>query len=87
MLLTYDKGLDKYYGMIELAIDAGLFEKKGSRIVANDKSVYAKQILADPEQYFTEDVMAKLDVFAKERYSYGTGSEMAPENINTEESA
>lgn len=87
VLLTYDKGLDKYYGMIELAIDAGLFEKKGSRIVANDKSVYAKQILADPEQYFTEDVMAKLDSFAKERYSYGTGSEMAPENIDTEESA
>jgi RecA/RadA recombinase len=87
VLLTYDKGLDKYYGMIELAIDAGLFEKKGSRIVANDKSVYAKQILADPEQYFTEDVMAKLDVFAKERYSYGSGSEMAPENITIEESA
>ena len=87
VLLSYDKGLDRYYGMIELAIEAGLFEKKGSRIVANDKSVYAKQILADPEQYFTEDVMAKLDVFAKERYSYGTGSEMAPENINTEESA
>ena len=87
VLLTYDKGLDKYYGMIELAIDAGLFEKKGSRIVANDKSVYAKQILADPEQYFTPEVMAELDTFAKERYSYGTGSEMAPEGIDTEESA
>lgn len=87
VLLTYDKGLDKYYGMIELAIDAGLFEKKGSRIVANDKSVYAKQILADPEQYFTPEVMAELDTFAKERYSYGTGSEMAPEDIDTEESA
>ena len=88
VLLTYDKGLDKYYGMIELAIEAGLFEKKGSRIVANDKSVYAKQILADPEQYFTPEVMDVLDKFAMEKYSYGTaGSEMASEDITTEESA
>ena len=87
VLLTYDKGLDKYYGMIELAIDAGIFEKKGSRIVANGKSVYAKQILANPEEYFTQTVMDELDTFATRRYSYGTGSEMAPENIDTEESA
>ena len=87
VLLTYDKGLDKYYGMIELAIDAGIFEKKGSRIQAGDKSVYAKQILANPEQYFTPEVMEELDTFATGRYSYGTGSEMASEDINTEESA
>jgi RecA/RadA recombinase len=87
VLLTYDKGLDKYYGMIELAIDAGIFEKKGSRIVANGKSVYAKQILANPEEYFTQTVMDDLDTFATRRYSYGTGSEMAPEDIDTEESA
>jgi RecA/RadA recombinase len=88
VLLSYDKGLDRYYGMIELAIEAGLFEKKGSRIVANDKSVYAKQILADPEQYFTPEVMDVLDKFAQEKYSYGTaGSEMASEDITTEESA
>ena len=88
VLLSYDKGLDRYYGMIELAIEAGLFEKKGSRIVANDKSVYAKQILADPEQYFTSEVMAVLDKFAQEKYSYGTtGSEMASEDITSEESA
>ena len=87
VLLTYDKGLDKYYGMIELAIDAGIFEKKGSRIQAGEKSVYAKQILANPEEYFTPKIMEKLDEFAIRRYSYGTGPEMAPEDIDTEELA
>ena len=87
VLLTYDKGLDKYYGMIELAIDAGIFEKKGSRIQAGEKSVYAKQILANPEEYFTPKIMEKLDEFAIGRYSYGTGPEMAPEDIDTEELA
>ena len=87
VLLTYDKGLDKYYGMIELAIDAGIFEKKGSRIQAGEKSVYAKQILANPEEYFTPAIMEELDKFAIGRYSYGTGPEMASENIDTEELA
>tara|TARA_B100000575_G_scaffold238742_1_gene201146 strand:- start:330 stop:1130 length:801 start_codon:yes stop_codon:yes gene_type:complete len=87
VLLTYDKGLDKYYGMIELAIDAGIFEKKGSRIQAGEKSVYAKQILANPEQYFTPAIMEELDKFAIGRYSYGTGPEMASEDIDTEELA
>ena len=87
VLLRYDSGLDKYYGLIELACDAGIFEKAGSRIKANGKSVYAKQIMADPEVYFTDDVMAVLEEHVKERFSYGSGSEMASEDISTEESS
>ena len=73
--------------MVELAIEAGLFEKKGSRIQVGEKSVYAKQILAEPEKYFTEDVMVELEKHVKEKFSYGSGSEMASEDIDTEESA
>ena len=87
VLLNYTTGLDEYYGMIELAIEAGIFEKKGSRIQAGEKSVYAKQILANPEVYFTPEVMEVLEKFAQEKFSYGTGSEMASENIDSEESA
>lgn len=87
VLLRYDSGLDEYYGMVELAIEAGLFEKKGSRIQVGEKSVYAKQILAEPEKYFTDDVMVELEKHVKEKFSYGSGSEMASEDIDTEESA
>ena len=86
VLLRYDSGLDKYHGLIELACDAGIFEKAGSRIKANGKSVYAKQIMADPKAYFTDDVMQVLEQHVKERFSYGSGSEMASEDIDTEES-
>jgi RecA/RadA recombinase len=89
VLLSYDKGLDKYYGLIEMAIDAGIFEKKGSRIDAGGKSVYAKNILSNPEDYFTDEVMASLEEYAQRKYSYGkaSGSEMASEDISSEVSS
>lgn len=88
VLLSYKNGLDRHYGLIELAIECGLFQKNGSRILAGGKSVYAKNILANPEEYFTPEVMDALDIFAKEKYSYGTaGPEVAPEDIDTEEHA
>ena len=37
----------------------------------NGKKVYGKQILANPDEYFTEEVMQKLDEIAKEYFSYG----------------
>ena len=87
VLLRYDSGLDKYHGLIDLAVDAGIFEKAGSRIKANGKSVYAKQIMANPEEYFTPNLMAMIDQHLERKYSYGTGSEMASEVIDSEESA
>ena len=93
VLLTYDKGLDKYYGLIDVMVDMGQWEKKGSRIlICNDlptdgKSVYAKQIMADPEAYFSANMMAMIDQHLERKYSYGTGSEMASEDITSEESA
>ena len=69
------------------------FDLKKLRIlICNDlptdgKSVYAKQIMADPEAYFSANMMAMIDEYLERKYSYGTGSEMASEDINTEESA
>ena len=37
----------------------------------NGKKIYAKQILADPETYFTDDVMQALDEIAQKEFSYG----------------
>jgi hypothetical protein len=36
------------------------------------KKIYAKQILKDPEEYFTPEVMEKLDEIAKQEFSYGS---------------
>ena len=71
--LYYDeRGLDKYYGLLELGELGGLWKNVAGRYDLGDgKKIYAKQILADPEQYFTEEVMDKLDEIAKSTFSYG----------------
>ena len=60
--LYYDeRGLDRYYGLLELGEKHGVFKRKGNRIVVGESSVYPSAILADPDKYFTEEVMEKLE--------------------------
>ena len=71
--LFYDaRGLDKYYGLLELGEKYGVFERKGNRVVVGESSVYPSVILASPEKYFTEEVMEKLDWAASQEFKYGT---------------
>ena len=70
--LSYTKGLDKYYGLVELGEKHGIFNKVSTRYEMPDGSkVFGKQMLADPEKYFTDEVMTKLDEAAKIEFSYG----------------
>ena len=69
--LFYDKGLDRYYGLLELGEKYGVFTRKGNRIVVGDSSVYPSAILAEPEKYFTPELMQALDECAQKEFSYG----------------
>lgn len=69
--LFYDRGLDRYYGLLELGEKYGVFERKGNRIVVGESSVYPSVILKDPEQYFTPEIMKKLDEAAAKEFRYG----------------
>ena len=68
--LFYQKGLDRYYGLIELGLKYEVFEKKGTRIKVGDSSVYPKQMLENPEKSFTPEIMQALDECAKKEFSY-----------------
>ena len=67
-----DRGLDKYYGLLELGELGGMWKNVAGRYEINGKKVYGKQILAKPEEYFTEEVMQQLDEIAQQHFSYGT---------------
>ena len=70
--LYYDeRGLDKYYGLLELGEIGGLWKNVAGRYEMNGKKIYAKQILAEPETYFTDEVMQALDEIAQKEFSYG----------------
>ena len=71
--LYYDeRGLDRYYGLLELGEIGGVWKNVAGRYEMDGKKIYAKQILASPEEYFTEEVMEKLDTISKEYFSYGS---------------
>jgi len=71
--LYYDeRGLDRYYGLLELGELGGLWKNVAGRYEMNGKKIYAKQILADPETYFTDEVMQALDEIAQKQFSYGS---------------
>jgi len=71
--LYYDeRGLDRYYGLLELGELGGLWKNVAGRYEMNGKKVYAKNIYEEPEKYFTDEVMKKLDEIAIRTYSYGS---------------
>jgi len=70
--LFYDeRGLDKYYGLLELGEKYGVFERIGNRYKTDSGNVYPKVILANPEKYFTDEVMAQLEEAAHKEFTYG----------------
>ena len=68
-----ERGLDRYYGLLELGEIGGLWKNVAGRYEMGGKKVYAKQILADPDQYFTKEVMQALDEISNQQFSYGKG--------------
>ena len=70
--LTYDKGLDRYYGLLDLALAFDVFKKQGTRVLLpNGKTEYGKTINNNPEKFFTDDVMEQLEIVVNEYFKYG----------------
>ena len=71
--LTYSKGLDQYYGLLDLAEESGLFKKVSTRYELPEGSKqYAKTINNEPEKYFTKEILEKIDEYTKRKFTYGT---------------
>ena len=74
--LTYNKGLDKYYGLLQLAEKYDIFKKVSTKFELPDgRKVFGKTINDDPQSYFTDEVMEKLEEAAMKEYSYGGNNE------------
>ena len=70
--LYYDeRGLDKYFGLLELGELGDMWKNTAGRYQIDGKKLYAKEIYKNPEKYFTEEVLEKLDVIARGTFQYG----------------
>jgi RecA/RadA recombinase len=81
--LSYDSGLDRYYGLLDLALASGIFKKSSTRIeLPNGKTEFGKTINNNPEKYFTDEVMKRLETVVEGYFKYGNENR----TDNTEES-
>ncbi len=79
--LSYDTGLDRYYGLLDLALKHGVFEKSSTRVkLPNGKTEFGKTINNNPEKYFTEEVMESLEQAVNTEFKYGSNNEIRTDN-------
>lgn len=84
--LYYDhRGLDKYYGLIQLGQESGIIPRVGNRYEINGKKVGQNVIYANPEEYFTPELLKKLDEYAQKKFKYGSSFDEEP--VVTEDDA
>ena len=70
--LTYKEGLDRHYGLLELAEEAGIFKKVSTRYeVPDGTKVFGKQINDNPDKYFTKEILKQIDEYAQTKFTYG----------------
>lgn len=78
--LSYTTGLDRYYGLLELAEEAGVFKKVSTRYELPDgRKVFGKAINDNPQDYYTSEIMELLEKAANAKYQYGEAERIAAE--------
>jgi hypothetical protein len=78
--LTYGKGLDRYYGLLDLALKHNIFKQVSTRIELPDGTkTFGKTINNDPTKYFTKEILEQLDGVCSKEFKYGDGVEVDTE--------
>lgn len=80
--LTFDKGLERHFGLLDIAEKYGIFEKLGNKYIVEDGTKqFEKTIYKNPEKFFTPTILEKIDEACQKEFNYGAGH---PENENEE---
>lgn len=83
VLLTYDGGLDRYYGLLDLAERYGVFKKVSTRYELPDGSKqFGSAIYKDPTRFFTKEVLDAINVGVKKEFAYGTATDTSAEEVS-----
>jgi hypothetical protein len=78
VLLRYDTGLNKYYGLLPIAEKYGIFKKVSTKYEMPDGTkVFEKTIVENPEKYFTKEILDQIDVAVGKEFKYGNEQEIS----------
>ncbi|NBP55725.1 recombinase RecA [bacterium] len=70
--LSFETGLDRYHGLTDLAIEAGIWKSEGGRIDVGSKKVFGKNISENPTEFFTDDILKQIDEYTQKTFKYGS---------------
>jgi RecA/RadA recombinase len=85
--LSYTKGLDRYFGLQDIALESGVFKKEATRIAMPDGTkIFEKELLAHPEKYYSKEVLSKIEEYAKQRFCFSDSTETLTELVGDDSS-
>ena len=80
--ISYDSGLNPYYGLLPLAEKHGLVKKVSNKFeFPNGDKAFEKAIYKNPEKYFTKEFMDALEPLVAKEFKYGMGSNEEMEEV------
>jgi len=86
--LNFQTGLDRYYGLVEFGEKAGCWKKLATQYQMPDGTKrYEKFMYKNPEMFFTEENLKKIDEFCNGYFMYGSSVEVDDEEIEDVASA
>lgn len=71
--ISYKTGLNKYFGLLELAESAGLVKRVGNKYEFPDgQKLWLKDVLRNPEKCWTQSLLEDINVAVKHMFNYGS---------------
>lgn len=89
--LDFDKGLDRYYGLTEIALEAEIFKKDGKKKIilpGEEKSRFRPYIDKNSATIFTPEILEQINDFVKTRFALGAAAiedDLDEEDTETED--
>lgn len=84
--ISHRGGLDRHYGLVPLAEEAGLVKKVSTRFewIDTGEKAFEKTINNNPEKYWTKERLDAIEEFVQKKFKYGTG-DVAEDDVDEEE--
>lgn len=82
--LNFDGGLQRYGGLLELAVSSGLVKKVSNKYqFPNGASEFESKIEQNPEKFFTQEFLEELEKHVAPLFKYSSSSESLQETNNS----
>ena len=70
--LTYKKGLDRHYGLLDFKLNKQVYLRKYLQDMKHSEVKRLVNLsIQSAEKYFTDEVLTKIDEYTKQKFTYG----------------